>query len=173
MHVKILSGIPGSGKSTYAAALVADCEAGPVIDRGRVRIVSADSYFMHTPGDGSAPFYDFKPENLPKAHAACLREFVREILGGCSDETVIVDNTNTTIVEMAPYVALAAAYGHTCEIVTFVQSTREDMVKVASRNIHGVPREVCERMFGNLMARDLPRHWKVTETRIYMSKAAA
>lgn len=166
MHVKIMSGIPGSGKSTHAKALVEACEVGPVLDRGRVRIVSADDYHMCTPGDGSAPFYDFKPENISKAHALCLRRFVQEVRGGLPDETVIVDNTNTTVVELAPYVALAAAYGHTCEIVTFLGPEEMISREIGERNVHGVPPEVIQNMFKNMCGRKFPGHWRVTETEV-------
>lgn len=162
MHVVIMSGIPGSGKSTYARALVDACETGPVLDRGRVRIVSADDFHMRTPGDGSAPFYDFKPENVSKAHERCLKNFVREVTSGCSDEMVIVDNTNTTAIEMAPYVALAAAYGHTCEIVLVRASLEEG----ASRNVHGVPFEVCDRMLTQFVHLSIPKRWNVKLTHV-------
>lgn len=103
MLVKILSGISGSGKSTYAR-------------RHRGVIVSADDYFVR---DGA---YRFNPARLSSAHATCFARY----LGALDDghPLVIVDNTNTTAVEIAPYVLAAQAKGYDheyCRNTTCVQ----------------------------------------------------
>jgi predicted kinase len=119
MAVIILQDMPGIGKSTLI--------------RGRykrAKVVSADRFFMK--GDR----YIFEPTKLGEAHAQCLRGFTALV----SDEenkyeTIVVDNTNTTVAEYAPCAALAQAYGHELKIITVLG----DPLKAHKRNKHGVP----------------------------------
>jgi predicted kinase len=116
--VIILRGPSGAGKSTWAKK-----------QKGAF-IVSADSFFMKN-GE-----YQFDPKKLGEAHAKCLRDFTHAVSSPDSqDDLIIVDNTNTTITEVAPYAALALAFGHEMTIMTFVG----DAVKAARRNVHLVP----------------------------------
>jgi predicted kinase len=129
MKVYILRGISGSGKSTWA--------------RGNCRqawIVSADSHFTH---EGK---YKFNPAELPKAHAHCLQNFIDHCLKHWGD--VIVDNTNCTIAEVAPYVAIAQAYGHEVEVHEF----RALVGTAAAENVHSVPEDTIGRMANALSA---------------------
>ena len=151
MRVVILCGIPGSGKSTYIIRL----EKAPWI-LGR-KIVSADHYFQTPYG------YKFNPQDLPEAHNECLRQFNNVIFyGSVVDPTryspgfvLVVDNTNTTIPEIAPYAALALAYGHTLEIITLLC----DVDLAFKRCIHGVPRKSIEAMAKRLADREFPHWW--------------
>lgn len=68
---------------------------------------------------------------------------------------VVVDNTNTTVAEIAPYAALALAYGHELEIVTLDC----DPAIGAKRNTHGVPLAACNAMHLRLADRQLPPWW--------------
>ena len=124
MKVTILCGISGSGKSTLAE------EIGGMV-------CSADDYFIKN-GE-----YKFNPRSLPDAHATCLREYV-EALQARVDRyawsDMVVDNTNTTIAEIAPYAALALAYG--CELL--IKIVECDVETAVKRNIHGVPRTTIE-----------------------------
>jgi predicted kinase len=98
-----------------------------------------------------------------------LRKFVVNIIGyGYSvNTTIIVDNTNTTVAEIAPYAALALAYGHDLEIV-ILNISKENLTKVASRNIHGVPQNVVEGQFNRLelLKEQLPPWWPVKNIEI-------
>ena len=114
--VIILRGPSGAGKSTYAAKTYP----------GAIK-VSADDFFMV---DGE---YKFDPTKLSKAHGACMRKFIEAVQK--PDVTIVVDNTNTTLAEVAPYAAAALAFDHELEIVTFVG----DYIKAAKRNVHLVP----------------------------------
>jgi energy-coupling factor transporter ATP-binding protein EcfA2 len=140
MKVTILCGISGSGKSTLAKSL------GGVV-------CSADDYFT------LYGKYDFNPSKLPEAHAWCLRKFVSAVQLGLSD--VVVDNTNTTVAEVAPYAALALAYGH--ELLIKIILCNVDVA--AARNVHGVPRagifKMAERIQG--LAVSLPPWWPCEE----------
>lgn len=144
MHIVILSGVPGCGKSTYIKNN---------FDKNEIHVVSAD-HFFEVNGE-----YKFDYKQLGEAHAACLREYVATLM----DKSVgylIVDNTNTSAIEMAPYVSLATAYGHTCEIVTLYC----DPEIAAARNVHGVPLESIKRMSEAIDQRVIPRFWNVKVT---------
>jgi predicted kinase len=145
-RVLILAGVPGSGKSTYVNNLGLTRES----------VVSADNYFVGSDGE-----YRFDPTKLGAAHGDCLRGFVAALHQGMA--TVVVDNTNTTVIEMAPYVALAAAYGYAVEIVRFAC----DPAVAAARNVHGVPERACRAMAERLertFQEGLPPFWNVTVT---------
>lgn len=94
MKVIILRGPSGSGKSTYAARIEAES-----LDLTCL-VVSADKYFIQPDGT-----YKFDPTQLGNAHGVCLKWF---LLGLQQDtDTVIVDNTNCSLVEIAPYLSLS------------------------------------------------------------------
>lgn len=140
IKVIILSGIPGSGKSTYAAA-----------SGERTVVCSADHYFEKS---GS---YRFDPSKLGEAHAECLRRFVDTLSAGTAD-TLIVDNTNTTALELAPYVAVCAAFGVVPRLVT----VECDPEVAYQRNQHGVPLAGIQAAARRLRERQLPPFWNVT-----------
>jgi predicted kinase len=102
-RVVILSGISGAGKSHYAVKLTRDTPDST--------IVSADRFFYRDNGE-----YEFDVTKLSEAHATCFRYFIDALMIG--DELVVVDNTNTTIWEISPYVLGAQAFGYDFEIVT-------------------------------------------------------
>lgn len=136
--VVLMSGIPGSGKSTYVKEQMPDAV-----------VCSADHFFMK---NGR---YDFNPALLGQAHAACLKKFAEALQSGAPE--VVVDNTNISTLELAPYVALAAAYGVHCAVIT-VHCHPE---VAHSRNTHGVPLHAVQRMAEALQKRELPPYWDV------------
>lgn len=89
-------------------------------------VLSADDFFSK---EGE---YKFDPAYLSTAHAECLRRFAN-----CVREPGlwIVDSTNTTIAEVAPYAALAGAFDHSIQILTLYGDPRT----CAARNRHGTP----------------------------------
>lgn len=111
----ILIGASGAGKSTWTAANVPDAV-----------VCSADHHFMR---NGR---YEFDPAQLGAAHAECLRAFVEAVRAPPALEideliqAIVVDNTNTTIAEVAPYLAVAQAYDLDVKAIFF-----------------GTPPEVC------------------------------
>ena len=144
-RVILMAGVPGSGKTHYVNKLGLSHES----------VVSADNFFVE---DG---VYRFDPTKLGAAHGDCLRGFVAALMKGL--ETVVVDNTNTTVIEMSPYVALAAAYGYETEIVRVVC----DPAVAAARNSHGVPERAVRAMSERLertFQEGLPPFWDVTVT---------
>lgn len=156
MKVLIMRGLPGSGKSTYLKCNVlsgfqgADCV-----------VCSADDYHMK---DGK---YQFNPTNVGKAHDACLEKFLNTILDVARDRGtqkfadylgvpyLIVDNTNTSVWEIAPYYRLAELHGIPVQILRF----EIDPWAACKRNQHQVPAERIFRMYDTLRTERLPSHW--------------
>ncbi len=100
MHVTILRGISGCGKSTWIKNRLPGAT-----------VVSADHLFIQP--DGS---YRFDRSRLGEAHRRCLRAFLDALHRG--EPSIAVDNTNVTAWEISPYAFAAEAYGYTVEIVT-------------------------------------------------------
>lgn len=140
-NVLILIGPSGCGKSRFAS------NYEPT--RGWKTIVSADQYFM------KHDKYEFDASLLGNAHSLCLRQFVNSI-AYTEDHTIIVDNTNTTLVEIAPYYALAKAYGAEVEFVLFDAAP----VICAARNTHGVPIEAIQAACERIARLEFPSYWQ-------------
>lgn len=153
--VIVLVGVSGIGKSTYAEKLKAEAESAGK----RVVIVSADTYPGLYPSPGV-----IDPTKLPAAHAACMRQFVGLIVSMKPIDLVIVDNTNTTLVEVAPYMGVAKAYESdfgwwSVELHVCVGKPRQ--------NIHGAPENTVKRQQHNLASSslDYPAWWTVVEVK--------
>jgi hypothetical protein len=159
--VIILRGISGSGKSYIVRNFVdnrpltaSSSPAARFLSQMRMplnfTVFSADDYFMV--GDE----YKFDPKYLPVAHESCLRMFCgkleRSTNVSTADVGIVVDNTNTTLVEVMPYLALAQAYGHETHVITLIS----DPAICAMRNQHGVP-------YTNVMYQDLHLKQSVLE----------
>lgn len=143
MEATILRGCSGSGKSTWTKTHI-----GSVHEE--VVVCSADQFFMK---DGE---YKFNPKMLGEAHATCLRKFVSNAIIGAKE--LLVDNTNTTMSEVAPYAAVANAYGYRVRIVTLLC----DPEIAHARNRHNVPLHVVEQQYKRLTASigTFPKWWK-------------
>jgi predicted kinase len=142
--VIILAGISGAGKSYFTG------KNYPVAS-----VCSADYYFLNQDGE-----YIFDPSKLPAAHSQCLRKFV-ETVRAITNETVVVDNTNTTVAEIAPYAALALAYGYELTIIILHTPTSVG----AARNQHGVPLKTIQQQNDRLkrLKASLPPWWNCEE----------
>lgn len=119
-NVIVLSAVSGTGKSTYAQQLAQK-------HWGSVRIVSTDDFYMRT---GQ---YVYDASKISEAHAWCFRKFLEAL----NDQVglIIVDNTNLSQREIAPYMLGASALGYEAEIVTL----RSRNPEIGLRNLHGVP----------------------------------
>jgi NEDD4-binding protein 2 len=144
--VIILSGMSGSGKSHYARTRY------PTAAR-----ISADDFFLQ---EGK---WAFDATKLAEAHAECFREFLRHLTN--DEEIIVVDNTNTEVWEISPYVLAARAFGIEAEIITlFVAWNRIDVC--ATRNVHNVPARIIEMQFDKLIKRALPRYWNARDEKV-------
>jgi len=132
--VYIMRGLPGSGKSTMAKNM-----AGAT-----GRVVSADDFFMV---DGE---YRFDVAKLGEAHGQCMRRAIEHVQRDV-EAPLVVDNTNISNVEIAPYVLLAQAYGWFPQILTLHSESAYIVSVCAKRNSHGVPIERVTAMFEQLL----------------------
>ena len=164
--VIILRGVSGAGKSTwirenFAKEIVRDIVwenmdpsyivGGKGKSRPNVVVYSADHFFLDKEGN-----YIFDGSKLPLAHGTCLRKFALSMLEpDPKQQTHIVDNTNTSVAEIAPYAALALAYGHELKLVTL----HIDPAIAAERNVHGAPAEAVAGQAKRLLAADLMPWW--------------
>jgi predicted ABC-type ATPase len=140
--VWIMQGVSGAGKSHLS-------------DLPTVFTVSADHFFMC---EGE---YQFDASKLGEAHSQCLRRFVKAINNEA--DFIVVDNTNTTPtnttpVEVAPYYALASAYGYDV-VIKYISC--EDLNVAAARNRHGVPLKTIEQQAKRIenFAKHMPPYW--------------
>lgn len=164
--VTIMSGVSGSGKSTEAARRIETYKqtlgenvSYPMLFKqdndAHIVCLSTDHYFMSEEG-----VYEFNPNHLGIAHGNCLRNFIMS----CQDEVeqIVVDNTNCTNEELAPYIAIARAFDYRVEVVTIMCSDLTQLENCFYRNGHGVPYPGVKRMHENLQRRydNFPAHWK-------------
>ena len=108
----LVRGLPGSGKSTVAAELVADCG----------EMYAADDYFEKS-GE-----YIFDAAQLPNAHAECRDNVEKAMLEACPK--IAVHNTFSMRWEAEAYFALATKHNYSVSVVECQSSFG---------NIHGVP----------------------------------
>ena len=115
----IIRGVSGEGKSTLAQTLSSD---------GYWPVCEADQY--HYTEDG---VYDWKPENMNKAHKWC-QDMVRDAME-INLEKIIVSNTSTSEKELQPYLVMATLYGY--QVVSIVLENRH-----GNDSVHNVPQEI-------------------------------
>jgi len=139
LTVKILRGIPGAGKSTYQKSHMP-----------KALVCSADHYFMDAQGQ-----YKFDGRKLGDAHSECLLKFQNALQNRVGQ--VVVDNTNIYAIDVAPYYALAVAYGYKVTVVTIHVSP-----DVATRRqLHGVDDTRVRAMYDALNEQNshFPARW--------------
>jgi len=99
---------------------------------GTKAICTADDY--HTSREG---VYNWKPENIGKAHSWCQKKCERFMKIGA--EKVVIANTSTTEEEMAPYFEMAKKHGYI--VFSVIVENRHN-----GNNIHNVPEATIEKM---------------------------
>jgi len=124
LQVIILCAFPGVGKSTLAKSL-----GGLVCSADETQRENARSKGLDYDNGGEG----FDGSLVPKSHPICFRKFSDALLA--STPLVIVDNTNLSASEIAPYVLAAQAYGYDYRVI------RLDVNPEAAfaRQVHGVP----------------------------------
>lgn len=148
-QIIILRGVPGAGKSTLAQQIIADAYA-----KGEKAVVfSSDDYFTTPAGE-----YRFDSTQLPQAHASCFHRFLEFLQRGFG--IAIVDNTNTRIFEMSPYVLAAQAYGFEVKIIRLVC----DPQVAAARTFRGATLQMVQEMNDRIEA--IPSFYPPEEVRM-------
>jgi len=167
--VIILSGVSGSGKSTYIQKMIEKFrkqERGevyePMLDdfpnynEKSFSIVSADHFFTNSYGE-----YKFFPAGLSTAHASCFRHFIESLQNEIP--FVFCDNTNCSANELAPYVLAAEAFGYQHEIVRLRGTVGDSLEKCFRRNLHKVSLQLIQSQMEKFIvsSRYLPPWWKI------------
>lgn len=142
--VIVMSGCSGSGKSTLAKEYA---EKSYVETGSASAIVSADDYFLNN------GIYAFDPGKLSLAHGSCFGEFILALQQKVL--LVIVDNTNTTVEEISPYMLGATAFGYSARIVTLDPSD-SFFARYSARNAHNVNADVIANQAKRIRNRRLP-----------------
>jgi len=132
--VIILRGVPGNGKTTLAKffELIAD------MSELTFMLCCADEWFEDEQGN-----YNFKQEELHKAHSWCKNQF-KSALDGLID-LVVVANTNVRSDDVKIYRNLAIEAQYRVFVLT-VENWHEGI------DVHNVPNEVKEKMKKSLLA---------------------
>jgi predicted kinase len=121
----IVRGLPGSGKSSYAAKISKN-------------VFAADDFFME---DGE---YKFDPFKLSEAHAQCQERTKLALQNG---NDAVVANTFTQRWEMEPYLVMAKTHNARVVVVDCFDGGMDDAA-LAATNVHGVPVAVIATMRG-------------------------
>lgn len=122
----IIRGCSGSGKSTFAKMLA---------DALKINYYEADMFHYKKDDVTGEWKYDWKPENIQKAHQECQKNVEFEMM---NDFSVIVSNTSTSEKELKPYLDLAEKYSY--RVVSLIAENRH-----GGTNQHDVPEETLAR----------------------------
>lgn len=140
MKLFTLQGLPGSGKSEWCR-------------RNFPGLIcpSADHYFIKN------GVFQFDPSKIGLAHQACFRDFLNDL--NSVVETIVIDNTNLTTAEIAPYYLAGESLNYDVQIVRLVCEPETAW----KRQTHGVPFRTFAHMVANFdNFKPLP-WWKVKE----------
>lgn len=133
-RLKIIRGIPGSGKSTYVKR-----------HYPKAIVCSADNYFEGlAKANNTSYLEEFKGWLIGRAHQHCWALFILAVVT-IGVPLVVVDNTNIAQWEYMNYVLLAETMGYDVEIVEIPFEADKAEVYY-ERNTHGVPLNVIQDM---------------------------
>lgn len=134
----IMRGLPGSGKSYTAQSLAQDAI---LTDGHNVLVASTDEWFI-----GEDGVYRFDAKDIARAHRWNQARVEARMKSCGSHSVIIVDNTNTQLWEMRPYVEMARRHDYIVTIERSEAPWRDDVNACHEKCTHGVPLEAMERM---------------------------
>lgn len=166
MKIKIMRGLPGSGKDTWIHQYLTEEHNKD----NYLSIISADSKRMNDRGE-----YIYNKEQDANIHNECLLEYINIFhntiqcintikqgpkldtirLDRFENRLIIVNNTNIRSYEFTSYYRIAEAYGHEVEIIWIVT----EIEKCIARNIHNVPETTIRNMAASFDP--VPPWWKL------------
>lgn len=120
----LLRGLPGSGKTTLAAALS---------EKGKYPVCAIDDFFT----DARSGEYRFEFEKNHLAYKQCETRVKEQMQQGA--EKIFVDNTFTLEWEMEPYFKLAGEFKYRIHVVTVEN-------RHGGKNVHGISHAQLEKM---------------------------
>lgn len=147
----LVRGLPGSGKTTLARAIVSASAAPDAPGSPCWPMYAADDYFM-VGGE-----YRFDGTKLAQAHKSCQDNAARSM--GAGSDIIVAHNTFVSRWEMEPYFRLAAENSYEVTVVSVFDGGLSDK-ELADRNTHGVPLHAIARMRANF-----EHDWRVGDTR--------
>lgn len=130
--VVILSGLPGSGKSTIKRDLVESM----LTHRYSVQVISHDNYFMEN-GE-----YKFTEEKYSAARPECKTDFDKAVDKGIN--CIIIDNPNMDWEDTRYYIKNGLVSGYNIRFRESETEWRWDVEECAKRNVHGVPADCIQ-----------------------------
>ena len=128
VQLKVIRGIPGSGKSYLSAKLGKEIDAV---------VISTDDFFMVN-GE-----YKFDYRYISVAHKWCHGIVAYNLMRG---KSVIVNNTFTCAWEIVPYIDMAHQLGIVWEILEPTTKWRYNVEECVKRNTHNVPEATIQKM---------------------------
>lgn len=153
MEVYILRGVSGSTKTSWHKK-----------NHPTAWVCSADYYFEREAMLQDKTYTEvFNPTLLSKAHGECLKSFIDDLdpANGSSGEVFVIDNTNCSLIEVAPYIAICNAYGITPRVIRFESTLELCLV----RNQHNISAKVIKGQLWNLQQsiKYWPKYWPKEE----------
>lgn len=133
MHVIIMRGLPGSGKSYFVENLQKNSKDL------NIGVCSADQYFQEKESG-----YIFNETEISSAHFACQDKFIDFVSKKCN--VIIVDNTHLQKWEYQIYQRIALLYGYTSHIVTISLGNEASHKKFHNRCAHKIKPHVFRDM---------------------------
>ena len=118
-----MRGIQGAGKSTYVKNNFPNS-----------LVCSADDYYLDDKGN-----YKWDSSKIEEAHESCKFKFMLALIN--KEPLIVVDNTNTRLLEFETYIKEAKSFGYNVKVIRIMI----DPIVGAMRNVHGVPLEIVQK----------------------------
>lgn len=140
MQAIIMRGLPGAGKDKFIKEMFSPDD---------MEIFCADDW--HTFNG----IYKYDQKRAAYAHDETFKAFTTAVMVEKHKKYLIVNNTNTTLLELNPYMRIAQVFGLQPKIIYIMC----DLITAMKRNIHSVPPSTILNMHKNLLTEIVPSYW--------------